>query len=51
MENTKRAVVANELVGDEYGKARPVGKPKGVEIPDELLQRDKIVEKGKENER
>ena len=50
MENTKRAVVVNELEGDEYGKVRPVGKQKGVEIPNEL-QRDKRVEKDEKDEK
>ena len=47
MENTKRAVVANELVGNEYGKAIPVGETKGVKIPNEL-QRYKKAEAEKE---
>lgn len=38
-----RAVVANEIEGDEKGKVKPVGKPIGVAIPEEL-QKNRNVE-------
>ena len=36
MAEGKKGVAIHEVVGDEYGNARPIGKPKGVEIPNEL---------------